>query len=228
VLYAFDLIELDGDDLSPTARIKSFIRCDGQWRPSPHPKRSFKDLFTIRTKYRLSFNGLETFDGGPMNWRDHMRNDPHNSTVSSENVHDFPHNDSAASRRDTINVLDLLSQAIETIRNEQYRIKESEARAKYLAERAVENLKSAEAQIWSAQSMRRAIEQELQKVSAKLTSAEAQLAQAEERGRAMEARAMDAEDAFKQLEQLIRTQLVELGRDFNKRSDLNKRSVRAA
>ena len=162
-----------------------------------------------------------------MNWRDHMRND-HNSTDSSENVHDFPHNDSAASRRDTINVLDLLSQAIETIRNEQYRIKESEARTKYLAERAVENLKSAEAQIWSAQSMRRAIEQELQKVSAKLTSAEAQLAQAEERGRAMEARAMDAEDAFKQLEQLIRTQLVELGRDFNKRSDLNKRSVRAA
>ena len=78
-----------------------------------------------------------------MDWiQDHMRDHLHNSTDSSEKILNFPHNDSVASRCDTTNVLDLLSQAIEAIRNDQYRIKESEARTKYLAERAVENLKS--------------------------------------------------------------------------------------
>jgi len=130
---------------------------------------------------------------------------------------------------------------VDAIRNDQYRFKESEARMKYLAERA-ENLKCAEAQIRSAESVRRATEQELEKANARLeetekelmralsriTDAETQLTRAEERGRAMEARALHAEGAFNQLEGLIRTQLVELSKDVNKRSDLNRRSARAA
>jgi hypothetical protein len=90
--------------------------------------------------------------------------------------------------------------------------------------------------------MRQVIEHDLRKVSAKLeetetelmgalsraTSAEAQLAQAEERRRAMESRAIDAEGAFKKLERLIRTQLAELGKDFDRHSDLKSRAARAA
>ena len=178
-----------------------------------------------------------------MNWlREHMRDHIGNPLDASENIVNFPHNDSAVSRCDTTNVLDLLSQAIEAIRNDQYRAKESEARMKYLAERAVENLKCAEAQIRSTESMCQATEQELKKANAKLeetekelmralsriTDAEAQLTKAEERSRAMEARAINAEGAFNQLERLIRTQLVELSKNVNKRSDLNRRSARAA
>jgi hypothetical protein len=171
-----------------------------------------------------------------------MRDHIGNPIDALENIVNCPHNDSAVSRRDTTNVLGLLSQAVETIRNEQYRAKESEARMKYLAKRAVENLKCEEAQIRSTETMCQATEQELKRTNAKLeqteeklmralsriTGAEVQLTKAEERGRAMEARAINAESAFNQLERLIRSQLVGLSTNINKCSDLNRRSARAA
>jgi chromosome segregation ATPase len=172
-----------------------------------------------------------------MSWlQEHMRDHIRNPIDPPENILNFPHGASGAVRSDAATALDLLSQAAEAIRNDQYRVGESEARARYLAERAIENLQRAEAQIRSAESMRRSAEEELQKVSARLekteteltriisriADAEAQLAKAEECRRATEVRAMNAEQAFKQLEHAIRTQLVELGKGPI------RRSVRAA
>jgi hypothetical protein len=90
--------------------------------------------------------------------------------------------------------------------------------------------------------MHQATEQELQKVNLKLEETgteliratsriadfESQLAKAEERCRGMEARAVDAENSFKKLERLIRTELVELSKDLNGRSDFNRRRAHAA
>ena len=164
--------------------------------------------------------------------REHMRDHIRNPIDSPESILNFPHRASAALRYDATTALDLLSQAVEAMRNDRYRVNESEARARYLAERAIENLQRAEAQIRSAESMRRAAEGELQKVSARLeetetelmravsriANGESELAKAEERGRATEARAINAEKAFMQLEQAIRTQLVDLGKGLNSRS----------
>jgi chromosome segregation ATPase len=163
--------------------------------------------------------------------REHMRDYIRNPIGSPENILSFPHR-AGALRYDATAALDLLSQAAEAMRSDQYRVNESEARARYLAERAIENLQRAEAQIRSAESMRRAAEEELRKVSARLEETEAelmravsriandeaQLAKAEERRRATEARAIKAEKAFMQLEQAIRTQLIEPGKGLNSRS----------
>jgi chromosome segregation ATPase len=175
-----------------------------------------------------------------MDWlRGHMRDQIHDNMASidsSENVLNFTGRACRSPRYDPTAALDLVGQAAEAFRSIQDRADETEARARSLARKAVENLQLAEARVQAAETARRAAEEELRKMSARLAdaenelgrnvsriaSAEAQLGSAEEQVRAIEARAIRAEQAFKQLEQAIRKQLLGL------ESRLNTRSASAA
>jgi chromosome segregation ATPase len=169
-----------------------------------------------------------------MTWfREHRRDGfaAASSRDSRENILSFP-SGPPASRHDASVALDLLSQAAEVIRGVQDRAGESEARARALAESAIEKLKLAEARINAAELARRVAEETLSGFSARLheaereltqtqsriAAAETQLANAEQRVRAAEARAVSAEKAMRQIENAIRSQLVGLQRDLVKRS----------
>jgi len=59
-----------------------------------------------------------------MNWlREHMRDHIDNPIDSPEKIVNFPRNDFVEPRYNTTNVIDLLSHAIEAIRNDQYRLR---------------------------------------------------------------------------------------------------------
>jgi chromosome segregation ATPase len=169
-----------------------------------------------------------------MNWlREHMRDQlRHASSGPGRNILDFPADTPATSRYDTSSALDLVSQAAEVIRDIQDRATESEARAKALAESAIEKLQLAEARIHSAEAARGLAQGTLSKLSARLHEAEQELARTQSRiaaadaqlehMRAAETRAFNSEKALNQIEDAIRTQLVGLKRS------LPGSSVRAA
>jgi chromosome segregation ATPase len=174
-----------------------------------------------------------------MNWlREHMRDQLTNAASSDfgQNILNFPGDTPAASHFDTSSALDLLSQAAGVIRGIQDRAAESEARAKALAEAALEKLQLAEDRIQSAEAARGLAQETLAKLSARLQEAERELtrtqsrigtaethlANAERQMRAAENRATNAEKAVGQIEDAIRSQLVGLQRN------LTGRSVRAA
>jgi chromosome segregation ATPase len=175
-----------------------------------------------------------------MNWlREHMMRDQLANAASSDsgrNVLNFPGDTPSTSRYDASLALDLVSQAAEVIRGIQDRAADSEARAKALAESALEKLQLAEARIHSAEAARGLAQETLSKLSARLheaerelartksriTAAVAQLANAEQHMKAAETRAFNAEKAVNQIEEAIRTQLVGL------QKNLTGRSIRAA
>jgi chromosome segregation ATPase len=174
-----------------------------------------------------------------MNWlREHMRDQLTNpgSIDFGQNIVSFPGDIPAASRYETSSALDLVSQAAGVIRGIQDRAAESEARAKALAECALEKLQLAEARIHASEAARglaqdtlsklnarlQEAERELARTQSRIASAENQLANAERQMRAAEARAINAEKAVNQIEDAIRTQLVGL------QQNLAGRSVRAA
>jgi chromosome segregation ATPase len=174
-----------------------------------------------------------------MNWlREHMRDQLTNAALSDDgrNILDFPGDTPAGPRFDTSSALDLVSQAAGVIRGIQDRAAESEARAKALAENALEKLQLAEDRIHSAEAARglaqeslselaarlQEAERELARTQSRIATAEAQLANAEQHMRAAETRAINAEKAVNQIEDAIRTQLVGLQRS------LTGRAIRAA
>jgi chromosome segregation ATPase len=170
-----------------------------------------------------------------MDWLgQHMRNHLANpsSTELRQNVLGFPGDGPAASRRDSLTAFDLVSQAAAAIREIQGRAADSEARARVLAENAIEKLQHAEARITAAEAARDLAQESLSKLNARLeeaerelartrsriAAAEAQLANAEHHMRAAEARAVNAEKAVTQIEDAIRTQLVGLHRNLTGQS----------
>jgi chromosome segregation ATPase len=174
-----------------------------------------------------------------MNWlREHMRDhlgDPVSSNFG-ENIVSFPNEPAPASHYETSSALDLVSEAAGVIRGIQSRAAESEARAKALAESALEKLQLAEARIQSAEAARSMAQEAVAKLSARLQEAEQELVRtrtrivnaenalvnAERQMKAAEARAINAEKAVGQIENAIRTQLVGL------QQNLVRRSTRAA
>lgn len=199
-----------------------------------------KELFTIFTaKFEWFGNSFFGWEETRMNWlREHMRDQLTNAASSEfgKNILSFPTDTPADSRYDTSSALDLVSQAAGVIRGIQDRAAESEARARALAESAIEKLQLAESRIHSAEAARGQAEETLSKLGARLqeaerelartqsriATAEAQLAKAEQHMRAAETRAINAEKAVSQIEDAIRTQLVGL------QKNLTGRSVRAA
>jgi chromosome segregation ATPase len=174
-----------------------------------------------------------------MNWlREHMRDQLMGaaSTDARQNVANFPANAAAVSRSGTSSALDLVYEAAGVIRGIQERAAESEARAKALAEGALEKLQVAVSRIQSAEAARgsaqetiselsaklQEAEQELARTQSRIVSAERRLADAERQIQTAETRAVNAEKAVSQIEDAIRTQLVGL------QKNLTGRSIRAA
>jgi chromosome segregation ATPase len=174
-----------------------------------------------------------------MNWlREHMRDQLTNAASADtwQNVSNFPVDATAASRHGSSSALDLVSEAAGVIQGIQERAAESEARAKALAEGALEKLQVAVSRIQAAEAGRSAAQETLAKLSANLQHAEQELARmqsrvaaterrladAERQMRAAETRAVNAEKAVNQIEDAIRTQLVGL------QKNLTGRSIRAA
>ena len=170
-----------------------------------------------------------------MSWlREHMRDQLTDAAPGGfgRNILNFAGDTQATSRYDASLALDLMSKAAEVIRGINDRAAESEARAKALAEGALEKLQLAEARIHSAEAARGLAQETVSKLSARLheaereltrtksriTAAETQLANAEQNMRAAEERAFNAEKAVSQIVDAIRTQLI----------GLQKNSTRAA
>ena len=123
--------------------------------------------------------------------------------------------------------LDLVSQVASIIRGLQQRAAETEARARALAESAVERLRQAETRINDAERARahaedtmarisarlQERERELERTQAHIVAAENKLAAAEHQVRSAEARAIKAEKAVIQIDDAIRAQLLGLQRN---------------
>jgi chromosome segregation ATPase len=166
-----------------------------------------------------------------MDWLgQHMRSHVANpaSTELRQNVLSFSGDTPAVSHRDASTAFDLVSQAAAAIREIQGRAADSEARAKALAENAIEKLQLAEARISAAEAARdlaqeslsklntrlEEAERELARTRSRIAAAEAQVENAEHHMRIAEARAVNAEKAVTQIEDAIRTQLVGLHRNL--------------
>jgi hypothetical protein len=159
-----------------------------------------------------------------------MRDQPTNAATMDleKNILNFRRDTPVALRYDTSAALDLVSEAAGVILGISDRAADSEARAKALAESALERLQLAEARIYSAEAARDLAEESLSKLSAKLeeavreltrkqsriATAETQLAKAEQHLSAAEMRAVHAEEAVHEIEEAIRTQLVGLHRNL--------------
>jgi chromosome segregation ATPase len=169
-----------------------------------------------------------------MNWlREHMRDEiaPTPSGDRAQNVVHFPA-DAAPPRSGPSAALDLVSQAASVIRGIEERAAETEARARGLAEAALEKLEAAEIRISDAERARVHAEDTLVRLSARLQEAERQLARtqallvaaenrfadAEHRLRAAEARATQSDKAVVQIEDAIRAQIVGLQRNLAARA----------
>jgi chromosome segregation ATPase len=172
--------------------------------------------------------------GDPMNWlREHMREQVAKAPSGdhAKNVVHFPA-DTAPPRNDPSTALDLVSQAASVIRGIEERAAESEARARTLAESALEKLEQAEIRISDAETARihaedtlvrlsarlQEAERELARTQARLVAAENRLADAEYQLRAAEARATQADNAVNQIEDAIRAQIVGLQRNLTARA----------
>ena len=119
-----------------------------------------------------------------MNWlREHMRDQLMNvaSADVRHNVASFPGDRAPALRHGTSSALDLVSEAAGVIRDIQERAAESEARAKAMAEGALEKLQAAVSRIESAEAARDAAEEALGRLSAKLQEAEHELGRTQSR-----------------------------------------------
>lgn len=162
-----------------------------------------------------------------MNWlRDHLRD--HTANVTSldppKNVLRMPRAAPSPSRSDASEILHLVTQAAEAIKEIDDRANAAETRVQSLAETAVEKLRLAETRIESAETARReaehrlmetqerlrAAEEELSRSGARIAGTTAELNSAMQRLKAAETRAAAAERAVQQVEHAIRTQLVEL------------------
>jgi chromosome segregation ATPase len=128
----------------------------------------------------------------------------------------------------TSSALELVSQVASIIRGLQERAAETEARARSLAESALERLRQAETRINDAETARaraedtsarlgarlQEAERELERTQARIVAAENKLADAEHQVRSAEARAIQAEKAVTQIDDAIRTQLLGLQRNL--------------
>jgi chromosome segregation ATPase len=169
-----------------------------------------------------------------MNWlRDHMR-DELAKAPSGDHARNVVHfrADAAPPRNDPSTALDLVSQAASVIRGIEERAAESEARARSLAQAAVEKLERAEIRISDAETARVHAEDTLVRLSARLQEAERELtrtqsrrvapakprAEAEHQLRGAEARASNADNAVNQIEDAIRAQIMGLQRNLAARA----------
>jgi chromosome segregation ATPase len=172
--------------------------------------------------------------GETMNWlREHMRDELAKAPSGghAQNVVHFPA-DAAPPRNDPSTALDLVSQAASVIRGIEERAAESEARARSLAQAAVEKLERAEIRISDAETARihaedtlvrlsarlQEAERELARTQSRLVAAENRLAEAEHQLRAAEARASHADNAVGQIEDAIRAQIMGLQRNLAARA----------
>jgi len=172
--------------------------------------------------------------GEPMNWlREHMREQLAKAPSGdyAQNIVHFPA-DTAPPRSGTSSALDLVSQAASVIRGIEERAAESEARARALAEAALEKLEIAERRISDAEMARiqaedtlvrlsarlQEAERELARSQARVVAAENRLADAEYQLRAAEARASHSEKAVNEIEDAIRTEIVGLQRNLAART----------
>jgi chromosome segregation ATPase len=153
---------------------------------------------------RLREHMLEQFENAPAG-------DP------TQNVVQFS---ADTTQQHTSSALDLVSQVASIIRELQERAADTEARARALAESAIERLRQAETRINDAETARARAEDTLVRLTARLQEAENKLAGAERQMRSAEARAMQAEKAVTQINDAIRAQLLGLQR--------NQTNVRAA
>lgn len=170
-----------------------------------------------------------------MNWlREHMRDHVGDPAPADppRTVLKFAPGAGEPSSNDATVALDLVAEAAQVIKSIERRAAESEVRAKNLAESAIEKLHMADSRILAAEDARRAAEESLAKVGARLqesekelmqtrsrlASADAQLAAVEHRMKNFETRALQAEKAVKDVESAIRTQLVGLTRELTRRS----------
>jgi hypothetical protein len=178
---------------------------------------------------RMMISELEASHWTELATLERMRDQPTNAATMDlgNNILNFRCDTAAALGYDTSAALDLVSEAAGVIRGISDRAADSEARAKALAESALERLQLAEARVCSAEAARDLAEASLSKLNARLEEAkreltraqsriatvEAQLAKAEQRMSAAEMRAVHAEEAVHQIEEAIRTQLVGYYRD---------------
>ena len=147
---------------------------------------------------RLREHMLEQFENAPAG-------DP------TQNVVQFS---ADTTQQHTSSALDLVSQVASIIRGLQERAADTEARARALAESAVERLRQAETRINDAETARARAEDTLVRLTARLQEAENKLTGAERQMRSAEARAMQAEKAVTQINDAIRTQLLGLHRNL--------------
>jgi len=161
---------------------------------------------------RLREHMLEQFENAP--WGDH-----------AQNVVQFS---ADTTQQRTSSALDLVSQVASIIRGLQERAADTEARARALAESAVERLRQAETRINDAETARahaedtmaglsarlQEAERELERSQARIVAAENKLADAEHQVRSAGARAAQAEKAVTQINDAIRTQLLGLHRNL--------------
>ena len=169
-----------------------------------------------------------------MNWlREHMRDELAKAPSGdrAQNVVHFPA-ETPPPRNGTSSALDLVAQAASVIRGIEERAAESEARARTLAEAALEKLERAEIRISDAETARihaedtlvrlsarlQEAERELARTQSRLVAAENRLAEAEHQLRAAEARASHADNAVNQIEDAIRAQIMGLQRNLAART----------
>jgi chromosome segregation ATPase len=169
-----------------------------------------------------------------MNWlREHMGDDlaKASSGGHAQNVVHFP-TETPPPRNGTSAALDLVAQAASVIRGIEERAAETEARARGLAQAALEKLEHAEIRIKDAETARihaedtmvrlsarlQEAERELARTQARLVDAEGRLAEAEYQLRAAEARASHADKAVTQIEDAIRAQIIGLQRNLTART----------
>jgi chromosome segregation ATPase len=169
-----------------------------------------------------------------MNWlREHMR-DEIAKAPSSDHAQNVVHfrAEPAPPPNDPSTALDLVSQAASVIRGIEERAAEAEARARSLAQAAVEKLERAEIRISDAETARihaedtlvrlsarlQEAERELARTQSRLVAAENRLAETEHQLRAAEARASHADNAVSQIEDAIRAQIMGLQRNLAARA----------
>jgi uncharacterized coiled-coil protein SlyX len=154
---------------------------------------------------------LEQFENGP----------------SGEHAHNVVQFSGDTTQQRTFSALDLVSQVASIIRGIQERAAETEARARALAESALERLRQAETRINEAETARanaedtmvrlsarlQEAERELGRTQARIAAAENKLADAEHQVRLAEGRAIQAEKAVTQIDDAIRAQLLGLQRN---------------
>src|ERR1700729_3099593 len=144
--------------------------------------------------------------------REHMLEQFENA-LSGDHAQNVVQFSADTTQQRTSSALDLVSQVASIIRGLQERAADTGARARALAESAVERLRQAETRINDAETARARAEDTLVRLTSRLQEAENKLAGAERQMRSAEARAMQAEKAVTQINDAIRAQLLGLQRN---------------